>query len=80
MQILSISKASLIFFQFFNYFESFVGMGRIHYPADYPAGYPAGYPVAAYPVSGGKIGRIAGYRFCIIINYPKLKGSKPNYF
>ena len=43
-----------------------VGMGRIHYPADYPDGYPAGYPVAGYPVSGGKIGRIAGYHFSII--------------
>ncbi len=41
-------------------------MGRIHYPAGAPAGYPAGYPVAGYPVSGGKIGRIAGYHFSII--------------
>ena len=48
-------------------------MGRIHYPAYYPAGYPAGYPVAGYPVSGGKIGRIAGYHFDIIIKYPKDK-------
>ena len=37
-------------------------MGRIHYPA----GAPAGYPVAGYPVSGGKIGRIAGYHLLIL--------------
>jgi len=48
-----------------------VGMGRIHYPAYYPAG----YPVAGYPVSSGKIGRIAGYRFCIIIKLFNVKGK-----
>ena len=41
-----------------------VGMGRIHYPADYPAG---------YPVSGGKIGRIAEYHFGFIIKLSKVK-------
>ena len=46
-------------------------MGRIDYPADYPAG----YSVAGYPVSGGKIGRIAGYRFCKNIKLSKVKGK-----
>jgi hypothetical protein len=55
-------------------------MGRIHYPAGAPAGYPAGYPVAGYPVSGGKIGRIAGYRFCIIIKLSKVKGKYAELF
>ena len=49
-------------------------MGRIHYPADYPAGYPA----AGYPGYGGKMGRIAGYHFGIIIkiSYVKWKNAE----
>ena len=41
-----------------------LGMGRIHYPAGAPAG---------YPVSGGKIGRIAGYHFGINFKLSKVK-------
>ena len=47
-------------------------MGRIHYPA--------GYPVAGYPVSGGKIGRIPGYRFCKNIKLSEVKGKYAKLF
>ncbi len=53
--------------------KSLVGMARIHYPADYPAEYPV---AAGYPVSGGKIGRIAD----IITAYHQVKGSTSKYF
>ena len=43
-------------------------MGRILYPAGAPAG---------YPVSGGKIGRIAGNHFSIITYLYKVGGSSP---
>ncbi len=52
----------LLIFRLFNIIYLKLGMGRIHYPVDYPVG----YPVSGYPVSGGKIGRIAGYHFSII--------------